>query len=141
MHKILVGAYVALFAALPIRCDVHTRGTEPSFDEMQACAKIGAHWYAKVRSADTEDWYYVKKCEIRYDRERKPTDLLIHVVAPLELEVEQEPLDQCKALRSALEGAVQAVMNATVSVDATIGTSRSTCADMSLDLVGWSRGS
>lgn len=135
MHKILVGAYVALFAALPIRCDMHTRGTVPSFEEMQMCAKIGDHWYSSVRSADAEDWYYVKKCEIRYDRERKPTDLLIHLVAPLELDAEREPLEQCKALRSALEDAVQTVMNATVSVDATIGTSRSTCADLRLDLV------
>ena len=132
MYKILLGTYVALFTALPIGCDVHMRGTNPSFDEMQTCAKIGAHWYSRVRTADAEDWYYVKKCEIRFDPERKPTDVLIHVVAPLELEMEGEPLEQCRALRNALESAVQTVMNARVTVDATIGTSTSICAGVKL---------
>lgn len=127
MYKILLGTYVALFTALPIGCDVHIRGTDPSFEEMQTCAKIGAHWYSKVRTADAEDWYYVKKCEIRFDSERKPTDVLIHVVAPLEIEREGEGLEECRALRSALKSAVQTVMNATVSVDATVGTSNTVC--------------
>ncbi len=130
MLKTLVGTCVPLFLALPIGCDFHIKGdTDPTYKEMEMCAKIGADWLSRIGTADTEDWYYIKECSIGFD-DPEPEKVHIHVVSSLD----RVGIDECSAQLEALESAVRSVMNSPVSVRLEVSNSESTCARADVSL-------
>ena len=144
MRRMRKAIVVPLFLILPAGCGFveFEPCPGPTSEEIETCAKIAADWRSRVERFDAEDWHNVQECFIRYDNDRKPTELRIRVASSLELEMEQAestvdgtdfelelvPRGQCSALVSALEISAKSVIGAPVSVDATVSTSRVTCA-------------
>lgn len=144
MRRMRKGILVPLFLILPAGCGFveFDPCPGPTSEEIETCAKIAADWRSSVERFDAEDWHNVQECSIRYDNDRKPIELRIRVASSLELEVEQAgskvegtefelervSRGQCSALVSALESSAKSVIDAPVSVDAAVSTSRVTCA-------------
>ena len=134
MRKALVGACVPLFLikALPVGCDfvdIEVGKDDPTYEEMELCAKIGADWRSRIGIADTEDWYYIKECSIGFD-DPEPKEVHIHVVSSSV----GIGLDECPAQLEALESAVRSVMNSPVSVRPEVANSEGTCGQARFEL-------
>ena len=72
-------SWVPLFLILPAGCGFveFEPCPGPTSEEIETCAKIAADWRSRVERFDAEDWHNVQECSIRYDNDRKPTELRI----------------------------------------------------------------
>ena len=124
MRKTFVGVCSPLFLAFPVGCGVveFPTCTDPTFEELETCAKIARDWRSRIGRVDTEGWYHVKECSID-DDDGKPTQVRIDVWSSLKPDG-----DDCTEFSSALKSAVESRMETQVAVNASVVTSDATCA-------------
>lgn len=120
-----------LFLAFPIGCGIveFPECTDPTFEDLETCAKIVRDWRSRIGRVDAEDWYQVKECSIGVD-DGKP-QVRIDVWSSLKPDG-----DDCSALSSALRSAVQSSMESPVAVNAAVVTSERTCTSFFLHHTG-----
>lgn len=113
-----------LFLVFPIGCGIveFPECTDPTFEELETCAKIARDWRSRIGRVDAEDWYHVKECSISV-HDWEPTQVRIDVWSSLKPDD-----DDCTEFSSALRSAVESTMKSQVAVNASVVTTGLTCA-------------